>query len=597
MVSPHTILKNRLGCLVPRLLFAGSWEERDGFHEIHIIDPTMTSSTNNSSLLHRSISSKVAFLALLLSFAFVPNEQAFCLAAKTLVEKNDRFDNTDDIRKWSQCNCQSTTDADTADKKKNAAKMAYLITVHNRRTLHDGAYLLKALMETSHPGNIAVILIHVDHRVGIASSSSAANGKEVGTNNYKKNNETNKHQFLYDASPLKRYVDACLQNSCARSSTASSNNNVPLLQVHSHFAPEWGKWSMNEPTLWAMEYLLYHTELHRHRRTVSSSWDVFINLSGDTLPVISAQRISQLFNPIDGPLSNTNFVTSSSCATGLIPTSIYDFPKGTMKRAHYFQHGIPKTLSYVDTTTGLWKRDVETPIYFGSQWMALTFEFVEFVIRSMSHPNGLGNVLRETLVTTDVLMTDETFFATMLMNSPFNDTIPKLTPTESKEEDGNKNKRALITYPSMHSLRYERMDENTPNAWGKYTSSNSLYDIPPKFKSVTDGEGPSRPWGPYFLGMYDMGGIKDSGALFIRKVSWSVDENLVRLLPVILKGGGGEEDGEKEEEKGELLEWDVLPNIRWPRNGVKIKEPWVWKSENNTKEEDEEEDEEEEEEQ
>ena len=452
--------------------------------------------------------------------------------------------------------------------------MAYLISVHNRRTIHDGAYLLKSLMETSHPGNTAVILIHVDHRVGIANPADVAK------------NETNKNQFLYHESALKRYVDACLANSCARSNNHHDNNiiendktqkqNNVLLEVHSHFAPKWSKWSMNDPTLWALEYLLYHPQLHHHRSNnlrhesnpppppassqPAAAWDVFVNLSGDTLPVISAQRISELFNPIDGPLGNTNFVTSNSCATGLIPTSIFDFPKGSMKRSHYFQHGIPKTLSYVDTLSGQWKTNVETPIYFGSQWMALTHDFVEYVIRSMSHPNGLGNVLKETLIETGVLMTDESFFATLLMNSPFKDTIPNL----------NTNDRSLINYPSMKALRYERMDENAPNAWGEWPSSDSLYDIPPKFKSVTDGEGPSKPWGPYFLGLYDLGNIKDSGALFIRKVSWSVDENLVRMLPVELR---------ESEEDNMLLEWDVLPDIRWPKNGVIIKVPWVWSEE------------------
>ena len=166
--------------------------------------------------------------------------------------------NNDDM--WSQCNCPSSTsssfDHQTTDKK-NHSKMAYLITVHNRRTIHDGAYLLKALMETSHPGNTAVILIHVDHRVGIADATQVAK------------NETNKNQFLYHESPLRRYIDACLENSCARGHNNNgkhrnsqvgydaTKNNV-LLEVHSHFAPEWSKWSMNEPTLWAMQYLLYH---------------------------------------------------------------------------------------------------------------------------------------------------------------------------------------------------------------------------------------------------------------------------------------------------------------------------------------------------
>lgn len=346
--------------------------------------------------------------------------------------------------------------------------------------------------------------------------------------------------------------------------TKQDGNNGTILEVHSHFSPEWSKWSMNDPTTWAMDYLTHHPRLHRQQQqqkqqqdeSLPPSWDVFVNLSGDTLPVITAERISQLFEPERGPLGNTNFVTSASCVTGLLPTSIYDFPKHSMKRAHYFQKNIPKTLSYIDTVTGRWRSDVETPIYFGSQWMALTHDFVEYVIRSMDHPNGLGSVLKETLIETGVLMTDETFFATMLMNSPeFESTIPRL------DEDG-----ALESYPSMHSLRYERMDENAPNAWGEYTSTDPLYDIPPKFRKATDGEGPAKAWGPYFLGAYDLGSIRDSGALFVRKVSSTVDENLVRMLPV-------KSNGRKE---GSPLEWDELPDIRWPKLGVKIRDPFVW---------------------
>ena len=57
----------------------------------------------------------------------------------------------------------------------------------------------------------------------------------------------------------------------------------------------------------------------------------------------------------------------------------------------------------------------------------------------MDHPNGLGNVLKEALVDTEVLMTDETFVSTMLMNSPlFKHTLPALN------DDG-----ALEIFPSM----------------------------------------------------------------------------------------------------------------------------------------------------
>ena len=454
---------------------------------------------------------------------------------------------------WTKCSCP---DATTSDRQGLApsARVAYFIAAHNKRTMNDAAYLVKKLVETASPGDIAMILIHIDKRVGTASRDDGAEEDEGNT-------------FLYDDSPLKTYVQSCLETpACTRNDKngnvkdlGSRNVTAPLLEVHSHFSPEWSKWSMNDPTLWAMDYLTHYPKLRLNEG--DKGWDVFINLSGDTLPVVSAQRISQLFAR-EGPLGNTNFVTSKSCATGLLPTSIFDFPEGTMKRSHYFSYKMPKTLSFLDLHTGEWKEDEPTTVYFGSQWMALTPDFVEYVVRSLDHPNGLGRVLKETFLDTEVLMTDETFFATLLMNSAkFKDTLPKLN-----SED------ALASYPSMRSLRYERMDENLPNAWGKYTSSDSLYDIPPKFKDATNGEGSARPWGPYFLGTYDLGAIKDSGALFIRKVSSTVDKNLVNMLPL-------------EKPSDDRLEWDILPDIRWPELGVNIRKPFVWKEDPKAKEE------------
>ena len=246
--------------------------------------------SNNSSSTPR----KCLLLALaLLSIIFQPTS---CAATNNDIENDDM---------WSQCNCPSSSSSSTTITHKNHAKMAYLITVHNRRTIHDGAHLLKSLMETSQPGeqNTAVILIHVDHRVGIANPAEVAK------------NDTLKNQFLYHESPLRRYVDACLANSCAHingahhKTTGNENKkNSVLLEVHSHFAPKWSKWSMNDPTLWAMEYLLYHPQFQHDTNQLrlgkstnpqsAAPWDTFINLSGDTLPITSASRISQLFNQI-----------------------------------------------------------------------------------------------------------------------------------------------------------------------------------------------------------------------------------------------------------------------------------------------------------
>ena len=97
--------------------------------------------------------------------------------------------------------------------------------------------------------------------------------------------------------------------------------------------------------------------------------------------------------------------------------------------------------------------------------------------------------------------------------------------------------------------RYERMDEHYPTAFGLYPK-DQRYDVPES--SLADRP---RIWGPYFLGIYDLAKIIDSGALFVRKVSVTVDPNIVRLLPV--------------------RDWSELPYIEWP-NECKLTEKPDW---------------------
>ena len=63
--------------------------------------------------------------------------------------------------------------------------------------------------------------------------------------------------------------------------------------------------------------------------------------------------------------------------------------------------------------------------------------------------------------------------------------------------------------------------------------------------------------GPYYLGVYDLANIKETGALFIRKVAKEVDPNLFQIFPV-----------ERRED---------IPDIQWPEE-VKINEKIDWKS-------------------
>ena len=87
------------------------------------------------------------------------------------------------------------------------------------------------------------------------------------------------------------------------------------------------------------------------------------------------------------------------------------------------------------------------------------------------------------------------------------------------------------------------MDEDKPSPYGRI-ATNQHYDAP-NFVHVE----PSKALGPYYLGTYDLGEIKRSGALFIRKVSKEIDPNLFRIFPVTKN--------------------EAIPLIDWP-NEVKV---------------------------
>lgn len=78
-----------------------------------------------------------------------------------------------------------------------------------------------------------------------------------------------------------------------------------------------------------------------------------------------------------------------------------------------------------------------------------------------------------------------------------------------------------------------------PTAFGE-VSVDQRYDVP-----KSSGVDVPKPWGPYYLGVYDLANIRDSGAIFIRKVTKAIDSNLLRLLPVSSR--------------------DEIPKIQWPK--------------------------------
>lgn len=257
----------------------------------------------------------------------------------------------------------------------NTVRFAYLIIVHDQRTIEDAVYAFRSIAAAN-----AIITIHIDKKLdwGVFLKSS-----------------------LYSE------INHCR---CGA-----------LIYVDQKFAPEWAEWSMNSPTLWAMEILTSHTDF-------LDKWDTFINLSGDTIPTRTPNEMSRLFHVETGPLSNTNFVTSSSCTTGLAPTHIYHFPQEWHKRtAHSTNPEGHPSITYKDDM-GVMKSAV-LPTYFGSQWVILTYSFVDYIAKSLRRNDSLVSKYRDALILTGRVMTDETFIPSLVMHvSP--ESIPKINNNE-----------------------------------------------------------------------------------------------------------------------------------------------------------------------
>ena len=116
-----------------------------------------------------------------------------------------------------QCGCYSHDGT--------GARIAYLLTLHNKRTLDDSLALMKAI---SAPGNI--VLIHMDVKMQM---------KE------------------YEMSELKDFIEGDCQ---------ACNANV---LIERKFDIKWGQWSMNDPTHWSKFYTT---------RSVQCSMSVFMFL-------------------------------------------------------------------------------------------------------------------------------------------------------------------------------------------------------------------------------------------------------------------------------------------------------------------------------
>jgi hypothetical protein len=375
--------------------------------------------------------------------------------------------------------------------------------VHDERTANDAIHLLRSIR---HPGN--TILIHVDTKVATLAHDSA----------------------------LRRAVNEC---PCGTTITMESVHSV-----------EWSKWSMNLPTLWGLEWAV-------SAASPAADWDVFVNLSGDTVPVYDVVTTARLLSQLP-----YNFVTSKACETGLFPTSVYELPKVWHKRRHY-THDETEPDPVFFTHNG---EQVSITTHFGSQWIILQRDFCEWLMLELADPNSWVSQFRDYLMTSGKLMTDETFLPTVLMYAPERFALPLVSEQRRSNDGHNKQQpqqqqpQYLIyangTVSDITHVRYERMDEHFPTALSGIFPDQQRYQIPSSLLHRLDQP---RVWGPYFLGVYDLGMIRQTGALYARKISVLVDDNMVRILPVRRR--------------------EDIPNIHWPINEISIIDKPDWSKE------------------
>jgi len=281
----------------------------------------------------------------------------------------------------------------------------------------------------------------------------------------------------------------------------------------------WGRWSMNEPTLWGI----------REALRLSTTWSFFINLSGDTWPVLTPAALRATLGEVGG----LNFVTSGpSCPTGLRPTGRGEFGDGWHKKQAY-----PHPM--------LSDGGSELEAFYGSQWMILDRSFAAHVDGTIDETGTVANRLRRWFVNGTVVVegvgrvkphiADETFFPSVLMNSDLRDTgvPPPVALLNDVTGDAS-------TAVAMRASFYVRMDEHYPWSSAKQRYASTL-------------DRAERPWGPYYLGAYDLGDVRESRALFLRKASRDVDPNLFALLPVD--------------------DFRDIPDLRWPPRTVAVSPP------------------------
>jgi len=335
---------------------------------------------------------------------------------------------------------------------------------------------------------------------------------------------------LYDPEHLFLvHVDTKFSFSARRASAVvAGRENIQLLSL---FSLKWGEWSMVQPALSLMTKAL----------NLDAQWDWFIHLSGDSYPVLKPRPLRQRFRDLQG----FNFVSASFMPSGLRPMAWDEWDELWFKRMYFPNPLFPQT---------------SLMHYSGSQWIMVSRAFAQFAVESLDEPASVATRFRTMHLARQSkkakLMPDENFFQTVLMGSPeFRRTCP---PRALGRPHGTAHAF------NMTASLFLRMDEHYPWNWGTQRFESDVHS--------------TRRWGPYYLGVFDLRAIRQSGALFIRRVSRNVEPNILHLLPAdshaAIPDIGWPSGYGIAVQKRQVPDLTPVPDTRHTRNGCVLDRSW-----------------------
>lgn len=183
-----------------------------------------------------------------------------------------------------------------------------------------------------------------------------------------------------------------------RSKQTFSNPKINI--IPEHFDIQWGTFSMVKATL----------ALFNHAMNNVEKADYYILLSGVDYPIRSKQYLQNLLS------TGKEYIDIASAPVPYKPMSRFEYYYFNYDRRN-LKHYNPKFLLEVLLKKIGFKRKIPFQLYVGSQWFALTYNCIQYILEAVREDKRYVNFFSHSLIS------DEAFFQTIIGNSPFIDNV------------------------------------------------------------------------------------------------------------------------------------------------------------------------------